>query len=128
VTVPGLGRYRMILERGPGSLVVATGLPRAVIDETLQRHVATTVIVTLAGLAVIGMLGTLLVRRELRPLARVAATATAVAATPLDRGEVALRTRVPDADTDPTTEVGRVGVALNQLLTHVEHALAARHR
>ena len=128
VSVPGLGRYRMIAELGPSSSVVATGLPLAELEETLARHVATTVVVTLAGLAVIGLLGTLLVRRELRPLARVAATATAVASIPLDRGEVALRTRVPDADTDPATEVGRVGAALNQLLSHVEHALAARHR
>lgn len=128
VSVPGLGHYRMIAEVGLGSTVVATGLPLEELQETLARHVATTVAVTLAGLAAIGLLGTLLVRRELRPLARVAATATAVASTPLDRGEVALGARVPDADTDPATEVGRVGAALNQMLAHVEHALAARHR
>lgn len=128
VSVAGLGSYRMVAEVGQGSWVIATGLPMAELEETLARHVATTVAVTLAGLTVIGLLGTLLVRRELRPLARVAATASAVASTPLDRGEVALEARVPDADTDPSTEVGRVGAALNQMLAHVEHALAARHR
>ncbi len=128
VSVPGLGHYRMIAELGPASTVVATGLPLEELEETLARHVATTVVVTLLGLAIVGLLGTLLVRRELRPLARVAATASAVASTPLDRGEVALGARVPDADTDPSTEVGRVGAALNQMLAHVEHALAARHR
>ena len=30
-------------------------------------------------------------------------------------------------DTDPGTEVGQVGAALNRLLGHVEQALAARH-
>ena len=128
VAVPGLGRYRMIAEASQGGWVVATGLPLAEVEETLTRHVVTTALVMLTGLVVIGLLGTLLVRRELRPLARVAATATAVASTPLDRGEVALPARVPDGDTDPATEVGRVGAALNQLLSHVEDALAARHR
>lgn len=128
VSVPGLGHYRMVAELAPDGRVVATGLPLDELEQTLTRHVVTTALVTLAGLAVIGLLGTMLVRRELRPLARVAATASAVASTPLDRGEVALGARVPDADTDPATEVGRVGAALNQLLSHVEHSLAARHR
>jgi two-component system OmpR family sensor kinase len=128
VVVEGLGRYRMVAQQAAGPVLVATGLPLDDVDATLTRHVATTAAVTLAGLAVLGLLGTLLVRRELRPLARVAATASAVAATPLDRGEVALPARVPDGDTDPDTEVGRVGAALNQLLAHVEDALAARHR
>jgi two-component system OmpR family sensor kinase len=34
---------------------------------------------------------------------------------------------VPEADTDPHTEVGQVGAALNRLLDHVEDSLAARH-
>ena len=34
--------------------------------------------------------------------------------------------RVPDADTDPRTEVGQVGAALNRMLGHVADALAAR--
>jgi two-component system OmpR family sensor kinase len=39
---------------------------------------------------------------------------------------VTLADRVPDADTDPHTEVGQVGAALNRLLGHVEGALVAR--
>ncbi|BCB77295.1 hypothetical protein Pflav_037050 [Phytohabitans flavus] len=57
---------------------------------------------------------------------RVAATAGRVAELPLDRGEVALSVRVPEADTDPRTEVGQVGAALNRMLGHVAAALAAR--
>ena len=45
---------------------------------------------------------------------------------PLDRGDVALSVRVPDADTDPHTEVGKVGAALNRMLGHVASALTAR--
>ena len=71
-------------------------------------------------------LGALIVRAALRPLRRVAATAGRVAELPLDRGEVALSVRVPAADTDPRTEVGQVGAALNRMLGHVAAALAAR--
>jgi two-component system OmpR family sensor kinase len=56
----------------------------------------------------------------------VAATARAVSDMPLDRGEVALAVRVPEADTDPRTEVGQVGAALNSMLGHVSGALSAR--
>jgi two-component system, OmpR family, sensor kinase len=64
------------------------------------------------------------VRRELRPLERVAVTAARVSTLPLDRGEVSLAERVPDVD--PNTEVGQVGTALNRMLDHVGSALAAR--
>lgn len=35
--------------------------------------------------------------------------------------------RVPQRDTDPVSEVGRVGLAFNHMLDNVEGALAARH-
>jgi two-component system OmpR family sensor kinase len=41
-------------------------------------------------------------------------------------GEVDLAERVPEADADPRSEVGQVGVALNRMLGHVGAALAAR--
>ena len=40
---------------------------------------------------------------------------------------MALAERVPASDTDPRTEVGQVGSALNELLDHVGAALTARH-
>ena len=66
------------------------------------------------------------VARSLRPLNRVAATAQQVSQLKLDRGEVALAVRVPPADADPASEVGRVGQAFNHMLNNVEEALAAR--
>jgi len=71
-----------------------------------------------------GVLGTGFVRLSLRPLRRVAATATRVTELPLASGEVTLPDRVPDAD--PRTEVGQVGSAFNRMLGHVEAALARR--
>ena len=70
------------------------------------------------------MLGTGLVRISLRPLRRVAATASRVAELPLADGQARLSERVPD--TNPRTEVGQVATAFNRMLGHVESALARR--
>ena len=68
--------------------------------------------------------GTLWVRFSLRPLRRVAATASQVAELPLDSDEVELPAGVPD--TDPATETGQVGLAFNRMLGHVQTALRRR--
>ena len=79
-------------------------------------------VVVAAGAALV------VVRRQLRPLREVAATAHSVSELPLAEGEIDLTERVPDHLTDERTEVGQVGSALNTLLEHVETSLAARHR
>ncbi|CAN5128183.1 HAMP domain-containing sensor histidine kinase [soil metagenome] len=127
VTIDGLGSYRVIGATSTAGNLVVTGLPTATATATVAKYVAVEIAVALVGLALAGLAGTVLVRRELRPLNRVAATATRVAELPLDRGEVLLAERVPEEDTDPGTEVGQVGAALNQMLGHIERALAARH-
>jgi two-component system OmpR family sensor kinase len=78
------------------------------------------------GVVAAAIVGAMVVRLTLRPLERVASTATRVSELPLDRGEVALAVRVPDADADPRTEVGRVGAAFNRMIEHVASALNAR--
>jgi two-component system OmpR family sensor kinase len=80
-----------------------------------------------AGVAAVALVGRVIVRRALVPLDRVAETATRVSELPLHEGEVALAERVPDEDTDPHTEVGKVGLALNKMLGHIDDALKARH-
>ena len=72
-------------------------------------------------------IGTVVVRRQLRPLREVAATAHAVSELPLASGAIALEERVPEHLTDERTEVGQVGSALNTMLEHVEASLGARH-
>ena len=107
----------------PGTALV-TGMPLAMVDNTLE-HVENTehvVFATVLLLAVV--LGAGLIQFSLRPLRRVAATATRVTELPLDSGEVTLPAGVPD--TDPRTEVGRVGAAFNRMLFHVEKALGRR--
>ena len=137
VLLPGLGRYRLV--GVDANLIDPTrrqvtaghaywGLPLASVDRQLASLVGLELILT--GLAVIGafMASRAVVRRSLRPLNRVAATAQQVSQLPLDRGEVALAVRVPPADADPRSEVGRVGQAFNHMLNNVEDALAARQR
>ncbi|MEV4617526.1 HAMP domain-containing sensor histidine kinase [Asanoa sp. NPDC049573] len=121
-----LGEYRLTARVDSGSTVVI-GLPMRPVDDTVRDLVVIESALALAALLLAGGAGALIVRRSLRPLERVAATAAQVSELPLDRGEVALSVRVPAADTDPDTEVGRVGAALNRMLTHVSEALAARH-
>jgi two-component system OmpR family sensor kinase len=108
-----------------GDLLI-TGLPLADLSATRTWLVALEVGIGLAAILLTAALGTVIIRGTLKPLRRVAATARRVAELPLDRGEVALSVRVPDRDTDPRTEVGQVGAALNRMLGHVAEALAAR--
>ncbi|QGQ20926.1 HAMP domain-containing protein [Cellulomonas sp. JZ18] len=127
VDLPGLGRYRVVGATTSDGRLVVTGLSLRDALGTVEDFVAAEVVIAALGILLAAVAGGVLVRRELRPLDRVAATATRVSDVPLHRGEVAVLERVPDADTDRATEVGQVGLALNRLLGHVEGALAARH-
>ncbi len=121
-----LGDYRVLAQTTPDGDLLVTGLPLSGVRSTLLRLAAVEGIVALLALTSAGLVGARIVRRTLRPLDRVAATAGRVANLPLDRGEVALAERVAAPDTDPRTEAGRVGAALNRLLSSVDSALTAR--
>jgi two-component system, OmpR family, sensor kinase len=118
-----LGDYRLLASQGPG-VTYLSGLPLAPVESTLREVEIAMAVVFAAVLLLTGVLGTGFVRLSLRPLRRVAATATRVTQLPLASGDVALTERVPDAD--PRTEVGQVGSAFNRMLGHVESALARR--
>jgi two-component system OmpR family sensor kinase len=131
-----LGNYRLLAKSAqysvPGSpsipVVVVVGLP---LERQQATIVNTAVAVTggvLLGLVAVGIGGTWLVRRNLRPLDRVAATATRVSHLPLSEGQVDIAERVPAADTDTNTEVGQVGAAFNEMLDHIDNALNARQK
>ncbi len=122
-----LGDYRVLASPRPSGAVLVTGLPLSGVHATIRQLTAVIALATVVGLIAAVAVGTWIVRTALRPLDRVAATATRVAGLPLDRGEVALAERVPAEDADPATEVGQVGAALNHLLENVDTALTARH-
>ena len=120
-----LGRYRVTAANvGPAVLVV--GLPLAPVYESVWKLLGVVLVVTVLALLVASAVATAAVRRALRPLDRVAETASTVARMPLERSDALDGVRVPD--TDPRTEVGRVGASLNRMLGHVEGALEARQQ
>ncbi|MEU1467243.1 HAMP domain-containing sensor histidine kinase [Streptomyces sp. NPDC005761] len=129
VELPGLGGYR-VQAAAPASdgTTVLVGIPTSEVSGALSTLILVEVCVTGAGLIAAGIAGAAMVGVALRPLRRVAATATRVSELPLHSGEVALFERVPDAEADPRTEVGQVGAALNRMLGHVGSALDARQR
>ncbi|MFE1364822.1 sensor histidine kinase [Streptomyces anulatus] len=126
VDLPGLGGYRVAAATTIEGYTVLVGIPSAEVSGALTTLIVVEVCVTAAGLLAASIAGTVLVGVALRPLRRVAATATRVSELPLHSGEVALLERVPDAEADPRTEVGQVGAALNRMLGHVGSALTVR--
>jgi two-component system OmpR family sensor kinase len=83
---------------------------------TLARVDLIVGMIVVAGLFIVGVA---IVRASLRPLKDMEVTAAAIAAGDLSR-------RVPDSD--PRTEVGRLGRALNMMLAQIESAFHARAR
>ena len=81
----------------------------------------------LLGLVAVGIGGMWLVRRNLRPLDRVAATATRVSPAAV-RGQGRHRRASPGAGHRHRTEVGKVGAAFNEMLDHIDHALNERQK
>ncbi|MGV8852176.1 MAG: sensor histidine kinase [Rhodoglobus sp.] len=122
-----LGEYRVVVSSTPiagESLIVA--LPLADVRATVLQLTFLVAGIGLLTVVFAAIAGAVAVRFALRPLERVAGTATRVSELQLDRGAVALAERVSLDDADPRTEVGQVGAALNRLLEHVASALKAR--
>ncbi|MFD7653434.1 sensor histidine kinase [Actinosynnema sp. NPDC059797] len=127
VDLGGQGEFRVVAATTRTGAVLFTGLSLDDVNSTVWRLGFILGGVSLVGLMAVSLAGTFVVRRALRPLDRVAETATRVAELPLHQGEVALAERVPERDANPDTEVGKVGLALNKMLGHVGGALEARH-
>ncbi|MFI6629053.1 sensor histidine kinase [Nonomuraea fuscirosea] len=121
-TVPamsGAGEWRTLVVRlrdgNRAAVSISLADNRATVRQLLLIEAA-------AGALVLVLLGTLahaVVRLGLRPLTRMERTATAIAAGDLER-------RV--SDSDPRTETGRLGHALNVMLGRLAEALRQRER
>ncbi len=119
-SVQGSTDYRVRAELlpaffGGGALILAQPLDD--VNATLHRLFLIELLVTIAIVAALVGLGLWLIRVSLRPLRRIEETAGAIAAGDLSR-------RVEE--TSPQTEVGRLGIALNSMLGHIESAFAER--
>ena len=127
ITLTDLGRSRAVAvsattQAGQVTIVAATSLDRA--EAIATRLLIIEAFAVLLALLVAGLAATWFIRRSMRPLRDVTATATAVATLPLERGDVTIPARVPYPV--PTTEVGQVGLAVNAMLDHVEQSLQTR--
>ncbi|WP_211189504.1 cell wall metabolism sensor histidine kinase WalK [Actinomycetospora sp. TBRC 11914] len=126
VSLPGLGTYLVQARYTSDGSVVAVGISTSRMDATVGRLALIEIVIFAIGVAVAGVAAAFATRATLRPLHRVSAIARRVSELPLERGEVELDDRVPEADADPRTEVGQVGVAFNRMLGHVAGALEVR--
>lgn len=111
------GDYRVLAESLPrgGTLVVA--LPLDPVHDTMRRLVVVEGTVAAAVLAALSTLAWWLSAMGMRPLGRIEHTAAAIAA-----GQTGRRV----LDTNPRTEVGRLGASINTMLTRIEDALDER--
>lgn len=127
ISAADLGSYRVTGFQAQ-SYYAVVGVSLREVQSTVTQIITTVALVTTGGLLILAAAIAFVVRSGLRPLRSVADTAARVAAMPLDQGEVTITERVPDAETDDRTEIGRVGLALNTLLDHVDTSLDVRQR
>jgi two-component system OmpR family sensor kinase len=128
VSIQNQGSYRIeAFQAGPNTVLVV-GVSRAEVTATQGQMLTTIALLTLGGLFLLAAATAWTIRAGLAPLRSVADTAARVSKLPLDQGKVTIRERVPAPESDPRTEVGRVGEALNTLLDHVDESLEARQR
>jgi two-component system, OmpR family, sensor kinase len=113
-------RYRLLAVRpvdGDPAVVVATS--RSDVDDAVHRLIAVEVAATAAIVAVLALVTFWVIRLGVRPIKRMTATATSIAAGDLSQ-------RVPDGVEG--TEASELGVALNQMLGRIEDAFDERAR
>jgi len=123
VELPGLGWYRLGGEDAGGGNVLVSGVSLAGANFVVARKTAAVAAITIVAVILTAVGTILVVRYALQPLRRVASTAAKVAARQLDSGDHRITERVREQDTDPVSEVGVVGDALNRLLDNVDSAL-----
>ena len=111
-------RYRALAVRNPIDRgITIAAIPLSATDDTLQRLLLVEALVIAAVLLVLGLISWVVVRVGLLPLDRMGHTAGAIAG-----GDLSHRVE----STDPRTEVGRLGIALNAMLDRLERAFGER--
>lgn len=109
-------RWRAVTVRGPQGGLTTVAVDLSDVDHTLRSLVLLQAGIGAAVLVVVGIASFAVVQRSLRPLVEVEQTAAAIAGGQLD-------SRITERD--PRTEVGRLSLALNGMLSQLQEALAA---
>jgi two-component system, OmpR family, sensor kinase len=120
-TVPAVSgdghfRVRASIEPYEPNNILVIAAPLSSVESTLHRLLLIELLVTALVLAAIVALGLWVVRLGLKPLVAIGGTAAAIASGDLSQ-------RVERAE--PRTEIGRLGIALNAMLTQIESSLRA---
>jgi two-component system OmpR family sensor kinase len=112
--------YRLLVEPfGDSVSYVVVAIPLSEVDFTLQEVVLLEVTIGAAVLVAMAVLSQVIVRAALRPLERMGQTAGAIA-----RGDLGQRV----SPASPRSEIGRLGLALNGMLSQIESAFDERTR
>jgi two-component system OmpR family sensor kinase len=111
--------YRVMASAAPGGGTLVVAIPLTEMRATLAKLLGLEALIGLIVLVLVAVLAGWLVRIGLRPLTGMGDTAGAIAAGDLTR-------RVEPADEG--TEVGRLGIALNTMLSRIESAFEQRRR
>jgi two-component system, OmpR family, sensor kinase len=109
-------QWRAMTVRGLRGELTTVAIDLSDVSSTVRALVWSQVGIGVAVLLVIGVAGFAVVHRSLRPLVEVEQTAAAIAAGELDR-------RIPQRDS--RTEVGRLSLALNGMLSQIQRAVAS---
>jgi two-component system, OmpR family, sensor kinase len=115
-TATGGVPWRVMSMRGPTGRLVTVAYDLSGVEQTVRSLILLQFGIGGVVLLVLGLAGSWVVHRSLRPLTEVEHTAAAIAAGELDR-------RVPERD--PRTEVGRLSQALNGMLAQIQRAFAS---
>jgi two-component system OmpR family sensor kinase len=111
-------RYRVLADRDPrDGMIDVAAIPLRATDDNLDRLLVVEALVIAVVLFGLGVVSWIVVRIGLLPLDRMGHTAGAIAA-----GDLSHRV----APTDPRSEVGRLGIALNAMLDRLEEAFGER--
>jgi two-component system OmpR family sensor kinase len=119
----GVSQYRVLIyspDRGPAAGdTVILAIPLTDVQATLDNLLLFEGLISAAVLAALALFAWWVIGVGLRPLERMGSTAEAIAAGDLSR-------RVEPAT--PRTEIGRLGLSLNGMLSQIESAFAERTR
>ena len=109
--------YRVRAEPSPGGGLTVVAIALSGVDEQLEELLLVEATVIGVALLLMAALGWWVVQLGLRPLERIGDTAGKIAGGDLSR-------RVEPAE--PSTEIGRLGLALNAMLAQIERAFSER--
>jgi two-component system OmpR family sensor kinase len=111
-------RYRVLATAVPGRHeVLVVAVPLREVDQTLHRLIVVEALVGGGVILALVVLGWVVIRLGLRPLERIGRVASEIA-----HGDLSCRV----SPASPRTEVGRLGLSLNEMLVQIERAFADR--